>query len=107
MNSFPKKFAASRVVQAARNALPPDLLAKSGRAVVVLVPSGDQLTVAVGCLHRFIGLTVVPADTREFPNEGVYNWGQVICVQDGRLKGASFRHALEEMQKRIGEREDA
>jgi hypothetical protein len=64
-------------------------------SIVGLVPTSGSLAIFVGILGYYMGMVNVPADTKDFPNEGDYHWGHVICVQQGLLKRASFRRTLE------------
>jgi hypothetical protein len=66
-----------------------------GSSVVGLVPSSNSLSIFVGILGYYMGMVNVPARTNDFPNEGSYHWGHVICPQNGVLKRTSFKRALE------------
>ena len=63
-------------------------------SVVILIPSENYLATVVGILGKYLALINVPADTREFPNEGDYAWGHVLSVTDGRLRRFSWEDGL-------------
>lgn len=65
-----------------------------GTSVVILVPRRKSLTVAVGCLGRFVARVSLDADTASFPNTGVYSWGHVLAVRQGKLTRGSVVGAL-------------
>ncbi|QGT79188.1 hypothetical protein GM160_09975 [Guyparkeria halophila] len=74
--------------------------AVSPASIVGLVPSPGRLGVFVGILGSYMGMVNVPAVVDDFPNEGVYDLGHVICPQNGDLVRVSFRRAL---QKLVGD----
>jgi hypothetical protein len=48
----------------------------------------------VGVLGEFMGMINIPADTTGFPNEGDYDLGHCIFLQNGEVKRMSFRRVL-------------
>lgn len=47
---------------------------------VALMPTSGTLAVAVGILGDYMGMISVPADTKTFPNEGEFRWGQFFIL---------------------------
>jgi hypothetical protein len=64
-------------------------------SVVMLVPSGKSVMIAVGILGHYVGMLNVDADTSRFPNSGHYRWGHVIVLRRGATKRCSFRAFLQ------------
>ena len=61
---------------------------------VVLMPSSKGLGCFVSILGNYIGSLHVNADTIDFPNEGLYEQGHLMCVQNGKLECVSFASML-------------
>ena len=63
-------------------------------SVIVLVPGPNSFQVTVGILGQFLATIGVPANTKSFPNEGDYYWGQQISVVKGRVVRRSWRDSM-------------
>ena len=65
-------------------------------SVVVLLPGSDFFHVTVGILGQYLASVSVPADTRSFPNEGDFHWGQAISVVRNTVQRPSWRSCMEQ-----------
>lgn len=63
-------------------------------SIVGIIPSPKSLSIFVGVLGYYIGMVNVPANTKNFPNQGPYNWGHVVYVQNNKLIRSSFSTLL-------------
>lgn len=66
-----------------------------GSSAIALIPGPANIGIFVWILDSYIGTLNVPADTSSFPNDGHYDLGHFICIQNGALKRQSIRAVLE------------
>lgn len=62
-----------------------------------IVPSDNHLTFFAGILGGYIGMIRVEANTKNFPNAGVYYWGHFMAPQNGQLNRVSYRKLLQKL----------
>lgn len=76
----------------------------SGCSCVLLLPGKGCFGVIVGVLGEFMGMINIPADTTGFPNEGEYDLGHCVFLQDGSMKRMSFRHVVSKLHAYLEEK---
>ncbi|MGG2638803.1 hypothetical protein [Pseudomonas aeruginosa] len=70
------------------------IVQQSSCSCVLIIPGKDCFGVVVGVLGEFMGMINMPADTAGFPNEGDYDLGHCIFLQNGEVKRMSFRRVI-------------
>jgi hypothetical protein len=73
--------------------------AAAPRSLVALMPTSQSFAVMVGILGDYMGMVNVPANTKEFPNDGIFRMGHVILLTKPRGTRLSVLRMLEEMMK--------
>jgi hypothetical protein len=72
-----------------------------GLSSVVIIPSSKDITFVVTCLREFCGLLRVPADTSDFPNEGLYRLGHILACDGCLLNRGSLQDGLKLFQDAV------
>ena len=60
----------------------------------MLMPGMDHFCVAVGILGQYIAMVAVPANTKVFLSERVFDGGHVVSVVDKKFNGCSLADSL-------------
>lgn len=68
---------------------------------VLLMPGKGCFGIAVGVLGNFMGMINLPADTASFPNNGDYDAGHCIYLQNGRMYRDSLRQVFRTLADHI------
>lgn len=79
----------------------------SNCSCVLIIPGKDCFGVVVGVLGEFMGMINIPADTTGFPNEGDYDLGHCIFLQNREVKRMSFRRVVTELMEHLEGMDDS
>ncbi len=72
---------------------------------LLAIPTDSSVILVVCILGDLVGILNCPANTQPFPNDGDYDLGHAVVIENKKLRRLSFRDLLKEVHSRMQQRQ--
>lgn len=66
------------------------------RSIFIAVPHHESISFHVGIVGQYLGSIIIPADTKELPNDGDHDVGHVVMMAPGSIQRISLRQLAQD-----------